>query len=106
MAEETLPWSFTLDVPRFDPREDLLPDTRVSSLALALTGKGTLERGTVSGEISVDDGVMHVDPLSFVRHEEDVEIEGVLRPGEKGRGDSSGRQRCVLPESPWQRKPM
>ena len=50
MAEETLPWSFTLDVPRFDPRKDLLPDTRVSSLALALIGKGTLERGRVSGE--------------------------------------------------------
>ena len=84
ITEETLPWSFTLDVPRFDPREDLLPDTRVSSLALALTGKGTLERGTVSGKLSVDDGVMHVDPLSFVRHEENVEIEGLLRPGEKG----------------------
>jgi len=84
IAEETLPWSFTLDLPHFDPRTDLLPDTRVSSLALALIGEGTLDRGKVSGEISVDDGVLHVDPLSFVRHEEDVEIEGVLRPGEKG----------------------
>ena len=84
LAEETLPWSLALDVPHFDPRKDLLPDTRVSSLALALIGEGTLERGRVSGEISVDDGVLHVDPLSFVRHEEDVEIEGVLRPGEKG----------------------
>src|SRR4030095_4425913 len=83
LTEEPLPWSFTLDVPRFDPREDLLPDTRVSSLALALTGNGTLERGTGSGKLSVDDGVMHVDPLSFIRHEENIAIEGLLRPAEK-----------------------
>lgn len=82
--EEHLPWSFTLDVPRFDPRDELLPDTRVSSLAVALRGKGTLERGTVSGDIHVDDGVMRLDPLSFARDETNVRIDGVLRPGEKG----------------------
>src|SRR5262245_11506550 len=84
LTEETLPWNFTLKVPRFDPRDELLPDTRVTSLALALNGGGTLERGTVSGEVSVDDGVMHVDPLGFVRHEKDIDIDGVLRPGKKG----------------------
>ena len=38
----------------------------------------------MSGRLSVDDGVMYVDPLSFARHEENVEIEGLLRPGRKG----------------------
>ena len=106
LAEETLPWSFALDVPHFDPRKDLLPDTRVSSLALALIGEGTLERGRVSGEISVDDGVLHVDPLSFVRHEEDIEIEGVLRPGEKGAAIRLAGTVRKLPKNLWQPKPM
>ena len=82
--QKTVPWTLRLEVPRFDPRDELLPDARVSSLAVALTGSGTMERGAVSGDISVDDRAMHLDPLRFVRGERDVRVEGVLRPGDDG----------------------
>jgi translocation and assembly module TamB len=82
--EDQLPWEFKLDVPRFDPRDELLPDTKVSALALTLSGEGTLQRGTLKGEVTVDDGVLHLDPLSFARDEKNVRVDGVIRPGDKG----------------------
>src|SRR5918994_1298732 len=47
--QESLPWRFALQVPRFDPRSNLMPDSSLESLAASLTGKGDKSLAEVRG---------------------------------------------------------
>jgi translocation and assembly module TamB len=76
---DTLPWRFTLDAPRFDPREELLPDSSLESLAAKLSGEGSLERGTVRGEVLVNGEPIVLDRLDFERDERRIALETALR---------------------------
>jgi translocation and assembly module TamB len=42
--KKTWPWRFRLEVPRFDPREELLPSSSFTSLAASLSGHGSPTR--------------------------------------------------------------
>lgn len=76
---EGLPWTFRLDVPRFDPREQLLPDTAVQALALQLNGSGSLRGGTAEGTAQIDGERITVRPLQLTRRGEDWAIDAQLQ---------------------------
>lgn len=76
---ENTPWTFALEVPRFDPREELLPDSSMQSLAASLRGAGTLTQGEVTGRVVLNDEPLRLDPIRFQRDEQTLSLDGVLR---------------------------
>lgn len=86
-----LPWQFTLELPRFDPRRELMPDGPITAFAASLRGAGTLDAGTVSGEITLDDIPMQIDPLRFTRDDRRVTLDPLrIRLGEHGSMEARG----------------
>ncbi len=75
----TWPWRFTLEAPRFDPREELLPDSSLTSLAASLSGHGSLEQGAISGKLLINDEPLLIEPLRFMRNGDDVTVDTILR---------------------------
>ncbi|MET0535023.1 MAG: hypothetical protein ABW171_12430, partial [Steroidobacter sp.] len=74
-------WQLQLDVPRFDPREALMPDSSLQSLEASLQGEGTLEQGMVSGTVTINDEPLQLESVRFTRSEERLTLQSLLRIG-------------------------
>ncbi|MBX5460004.1 MAG: translocation/assembly module TamB domain-containing protein [Steroidobacteraceae bacterium] len=108
--EETdeLPWEFTLDVPSFDAREQLLKGRAIEQLAASLTGKGHRTLAEVHGQVSIngqnlgiellrahyEEQVLHLEPLTLVdpTGHGTLSATGELRFGEAARAASQSPQ--------------
>jgi translocation and assembly module TamB len=77
--KKTWPWRFTLEAPRFDPREELLPTSSFTSLAASLSGHGSTGEGAISGKLVLNDEPLMIEPLRFIRNGDDIAIDTVLR---------------------------
>ena len=97
---EGTPWRFKLTAPRFDPREELLPDSSLQSLGALLQGEGTLAAGTISGRVLLNEETLHVDALRFARREQKVSLESVLHIGETA-GEFRANGAVQLEREPW-----
>lgn len=75
-------WQLQLEVPRFDPREELMPDSSLQSLAASLRGEGTFEQGVVSGQVMINDEPLQLEKVSFARSEERLKLQSLLRIGQ------------------------
>lgn len=93
------PWRFTLNVPQFDPRENLMPGGKLYSLAAALKGSGTLEQGAVTGTLQLNGEPLHLDPLKFARDPQKVAIDTLVRIGEAA-GTLQARGDIMLAQQP------
>src|SRR5512138_722564 len=71
---DALPWKFSLAVPSFDPRDELMPDSSLESLAVDLRGEGTLVRGVASGEIVVNGEPLRFERIAFEHREEALNL--------------------------------
>lgn len=74
-------WQLQLEVPRFDPREGLMPGSSFESLAASLRGEGTLAQGMVSGRVMINDEPLQLESVRFTRSEERLLLESLLRIG-------------------------
>jgi translocation and assembly module TamB len=74
-------WQLQLEVPRFDPREALMPDSSLQSLAASLRGEGTFEQGIVSGRVMINDEPLQLESVRFARSEERLNLQSLLRIG-------------------------
>lgn len=74
-------WQLQLEVPRFDPREELMPDSSLQSLAASLRGEGTFEQGVVSGRVMINDEPLQLQSVRFARSEERLNLQSLLRIG-------------------------
>lgn len=74
-------WQLQLEVPRFDPREELMPDSSLQSLAASLRGEGTFEQGSVSGRVMINDEPLQLDAVRFTRSEERLSLQSLLHIG-------------------------
>jgi len=75
------PWRFTLEAPRFDPRNELLPDSSLTSLAVSMSGHGSTDQGAISGKLAIDDEPLLIEPLRFTRNGDSLAIDTILRIG-------------------------
>lgn len=66
-----LPWSFTLTVPKFDPREKLLPDSSLENLAANLRGAGDLTVAELHGDATINGQKLQIEPAR-VRYKENI----------------------------------
>jgi translocation and assembly module TamB len=91
---EDWPWTFTLRVPRFDPRERLQPGGALQSLQAELHGEGTPRRASLRGRVTLNDQPLELEQLRVRRNDDGtVMLEQLtLRPFESpGRLQANGR---------------
>ena len=74
-------WQMELEVPRFDPREELMPDSSLESLAASLRGEGTFTEGVFSGRVMINDEPLQLESVRFARSEEQLNLQSLLRIG-------------------------
>lgn len=77
----TLAWSMVLDVPEFDPRKTLLPDSSFASLATRLNGHGTQERANLAGTVTLNGETLTLDSLQVALIEHGVDLNTIIRLG-------------------------
>jgi translocation and assembly module TamB len=73
---DTFPWTAKIAVPRFDPNA-VQPDTGLHSLSLAIEGSGDKSRGSVTGNVVVDDHRVDLDPLTYALVGQVLKIEAL-----------------------------
>lgn len=90
------PWTVALEVPRFDPKR-LAPEAGLASAAVSLRGEGDLERGSLSGDVTLDERGLHLQPLDYTLKDQILRIEalGLTSPDVEGRLDASGEVRLA-----------
>jgi translocation and assembly module TamB len=76
---KTWPWRFKLEAPTFDPREELLPNSSLTSLAASLSGHGSVEQGAISGRLLINDEPLLIEPMRFTRNGDDISLDTTLR---------------------------
>jgi translocation and assembly module TamB len=89
---KALPWKFTLSVPKFDPREKLLPDSSLESLAATLRGEGDLTVAEVRGEVAMNGQRLRIEPLRVRLDDRVLKIENLtlIDPGGRGALTAAG----------------
>jgi translocation and assembly module TamB len=78
---EELPWKLGLDVPTFDPRESLLPDSSLQKLAARLHGAGTRDEGSIAGVIEVNGEPIRFERLRLAQREGALDLDALARLG-------------------------
>ncbi|MBL8266767.1 translocation/assembly module TamB domain-containing protein [Steroidobacter sp.] len=96
-------WQLQLDVPRFDPREELMPDSSFESLAASLRGEGTLDAGVISGKVTINDEPLQLDSVRFTRSEEQLTLESLLHIGQTA-GELIAKADIQFSEESWTSK--
>lgn|GEM_PF-204301 len=84
-----VPWTFTLNVPRFDPRDGLLEGDNLTALAANLRGEGDLTVAEVRGEVEVNRQRARIEPARVRYKEEVLAIEQLTLIDPAGRGTLS-----------------
>lgn len=93
------PWQLRVQLPRFDPREGLLPDGGLEALAAELEAHGSGRRVNVSGSIDLNDERLSLRELAMDVSPSEVSIDS-LRVGvanTRGEVRGSGRLRLDQP---------
>jgi translocation and assembly module TamB len=111
---ESAPWKLSADIPAFDPRKELLPDSSLQRLAASLRGTGNMKQATLTGRVEIDDEPLQIERIHVERGEQDIRLDALLRPREGSiRANGSARlanepasaklnlswQKIVIPES-------
>jgi translocation and assembly module TamB len=84
--EQAIPWRFELRVPAFDPREELLPDSSIETLMLALRGRGTREKAHITGEVELNGAKVFADPIDIGLRDRVVHVEKLVLRDASHRG--------------------
>lgn len=79
--QESLPWKVSLDVPSFDPREGLMPDSSWESLAATLTGEGSLREGAVAGVVTINGEPIYIERAHFAQQPEAIDLDALVKLG-------------------------
>jgi translocation and assembly module TamB len=96
---EALPWTFNLSVPKFDPREKLMPGSSLESLAATLRGQGDLTVAEVRGDTTINGQPLRIDPIRM-RYKENIltlETLTLIDPAGRGRLTAAGDLRFGPP---------
>ena len=100
MQDATHAWQLQLEVPRFDPREELMPDSSFHSLAASLHGEGTFAQGVIAGRVTINDEPLELESVRFARSEERLQLESLLRIGATA-GELAANADVQFSEESW-----
>jgi translocation and assembly module TamB len=68
------PWTAKISVPRFDPKA-VQPDSTLTALAAALEGSGDRSHGALTGEVTINDHRVQLEPFRYAIEGETLKIE-------------------------------
>jgi translocation and assembly module TamB len=84
--QKTLPWSLTLTVPSFDPREGLMPDSSLEQLEARLTGSGDLNTATLAGRMTINGEPLELERVHVLRASDgNVQLDAAINVGPRER---------------------
>lgn len=84
--QNTMPWTFDLSVPAFDPRRRLAPDGALQRLAATLKGEGDRSSAQITGEVGINDERVLIQPLRASMQDKLLRIEALTLRDAKRRG--------------------
>ena len=89
---KALPWKLNLSLPKFDPREKLLPGSSIESLAASLQGAGDLSVAEVRGDVAFNGQSLRIEPLRIRFKDQILTIETLtlLDPSRSGSLTAAG----------------
>ena len=88
--QANLPWKLELEVPTFDPRKKLMPDTSLTDLAATLNGSGDLSHATLTGAVVVSGETVNIERLRVTRNEPNVDVDAILHRPSGGTLNATG----------------
>jgi translocation and assembly module TamB len=101
MAQDTdHKWQLQLEVPRFDPREELMPDSSFHSLAASLHAEGTFDQGLITGRLMINDEPLQLESVHFARSEQRLQLESLLKIGATA-GELQANADIQFSEASW-----
>ena len=74
------PWTLTLEVPKFDPSKELMPESSLRSLAVSLRGAGDLTQATLNGRIAVNEEPLQLERIHVERSQREITLDTLVRP--------------------------
>lgn len=74
-------WTYSLQIPAFDPSATLLPGSSLTQLAADLAGDGDTRRGRTAGRLVLNGVPLDIDALAFTREGARFDVDGGLRFG-------------------------
>lgn len=83
---DNLPWNIELDVPRFDPRRELAPESDITVLAASLSASGNRESAAATGRLTIGEHVIDVEPLRAAWTAERLVVEELVARLDEGAG--------------------
>ncbi len=92
------PWRLEIELPRFDPRDELLPDGGLESLAARLEAHGVANTANVSGTIDLDDERLTVRELVMRLSPRAIDIDSLRVGIADAPGEVRGTGRIRLDE--------
>ena len=96
-----LPWQLTLDVPKFDPRKELLPGSSIESLAAALTAHGDLTFVELRGDVAMNGKALRIDPARLRMKDSVLTIDALTLLDPTRRGTLSATGQIEFAQSPF-----
>ena len=96
-----LPWQLTLDVPQFDPRKALLPDSSIASLAATLNAHGDLTFVELRGDVAMNGKSLRIDPARVRYKEQVLTLEALTLIDPTRRGTLSATGDIRFAETPF-----
>ena len=76
---DSAPWNLTLEVPTFDPSDELMPGSSLRSLAASLQGAGDLTHATVDGSIVVNDEPVQLERVHAARRQDAIDLQALIK---------------------------
>lgn len=73
------PWQLSLDVPAFDPRDSLLPDSELQQLSASLHGSGSTSQAMLAGRVDINDVPITIDRINLALRGDDISVDGAMR---------------------------
>ena len=92
-----LPWQLTLDVPKFDPRKELLLGSSMESLAASLNAHGDLTFAELRGDVAMNGKALRIDPARVRMKDQVLAIEALtlMDPTRRGTLSATGKVELV-----------
>ena len=80
------PWTFSLSIPSFDPREQLQAGNAFTGFAATLDGEGTLATATARGGVTLNGQQVHIERFRVKQEQRRLHVEELRLLGPWGRG--------------------
>lgn len=99
VQDAQLPWTFKLDLPRFDPRL-LAAGAPLQAAALTLEGSGNASAGSIAGTATLNDHAVRVEPLRYTLAGHRLQLAPLTLKAADGAGAFNARGHVDLDAQP------